>query len=156
MSDIGDKLERMIPKSINDIIRLNRDEASLRVLGDLDIYNLARIESVASVKARAKSHEIENWYIVQLHIVPINQDITFMVGYRRGEVFNTSGVVAIDVEAGVVRTQNSVYLLGDRGVGELDGADDINLRLHVCAYLHTCSFAGKSLGHILGVLDVFY
>ncbi len=156
MSDIGDKLGRMIPKSLNDILTLNRDEASLRVLNDLDIYNLARIESVAQVKARAKSHEISNWHIVRLHIVPLNQDITFMVGYRCGEVFNTSGVVAIDIEAGVVRTQNSVYMLGERGVGELDGADDVNLRLHICHYLHTCTFAGQSVGKIFGVLDIFY
>lgn len=150
------KLRDLMPKSIDDIICTHRDEGALRVLNDFEIYNLGKIDSVASIKARAKDGEIDNWYIIRLDLFTSGRDITFMVGNRNGYVFNTSGVVAIDVDAGVVRTQNSTYLLGERGIGELDRDQDLDLRLHICHYLHTCSLSGHSIGQIFGVLNVGY
>ena len=148
MREIGEVLKDAIPANIDKILTVRRDEGKLRVLSNMEIYNLGRVESVDEVIAQAKEGEIEDWFIIRLDLLNLNRDITFMIGYRDGHVFNTSGVVAIDPEAGVVRTQNSVYRVGDRGVGEPDEL----LRLHVCHYLHTCGAAGR----LFGVLNVFY
>ena len=150
MASESGTIEDHIPKSLDEIIRLRRESFSLRQSSLDEIASLpATIESDhAAIQAT-----IDNWYLICLaysKTVDTAPQLThFLLGINRETdcAWMTSAVNAIDQDSSVVRTSNSLYGLGSKGVGH----PDLNLILHVCHTLHKWG-----LGKQLGVLEVFY
>ncbi|VVC82475.1 hypothetical protein [Sideroxydans sp. CL21] len=144
MNGLAKAFKTAVPESIDSIITLHRENASLSVLDDAHI---AFIPNVAMDRQMSVKGMIEGWYVVRLDIPSKLFIADIMFGYKNGRVFRTSPVVAISPEAGLVVTRNSVYKLGTKGESE----PDLALRLHVCNFLHSIN-----LGEFFGVLHVFY
>ena len=149
MSDIGTTLEKLIPKSLDEIIRNHRDDISLRLSTSEDFAALspmvASIEQQKSVRAT-----INEWRIVCFVIRPeLGTNFLVLTGFNQemGCVWNTSHIVSIDFENHLVLTKNSLYRLGSKGEGEPDS----HIIMHICAFLHSWG-----AGPYLGVLNVFY
>ncbi len=144
-------IEEHIPKTLDEVIRLRRESFSLRLSSPDELVAL----SAETLEDRdiAIQATIDNWHLICLtytkaaNMAP--QLTHFLLGVNREAdcAWMTSAVNAIDLEKGVVRTNNSLYGLGPKG----EGHPDLNLILHVCHTLHKWG-----IGKQLGVLEVVY
>lgn len=64
-----------------------------------------------------------------------------------GQCWTTSTVKGIDIHAGLIQTENSVY----RVVGPRNPKPDRHLLIHICVWLNQLG-----VGHYLGVPEFFY
>jgi hypothetical protein len=150
---IRDALARMIPRSLDDIVRKHRDLVQI---------GLATAEEIAvRTKRVGLGHSrdtIESWRIVAFRLLDrqseAGADRTFnsrlsllgrAVGMRCPWV--TSEIVGVDVEGKLVRTRNSLYRLGTPGIGEPPDHDLICL----CAMTHSWG-----VGEYIGAPGLFY
>lgn len=130
VNDLAKAVSEITPKSIDDIIKLNRDMASLSLLSNDEIVALPSLCTVTG--QRPANGQIDGWYVVKM--IHKNSELKFVIGYKKGNVFNTSRIDAFetDGDSGVLITANSMYRLGKQGVGE----PELGLLLHVCHFLH--------------------
>jgi len=130
----------LMPKSLGDIIRLNRDLAELRLAKTAEIDSLVGpVDIPAGVK-----DEIGNWRLVSLIDKTNHTAQVLLVGdsQARKHPAITSPVLRIDFAKGIVLTRSqSIYKLGTRGLGE-PPEDDL---LCLCAALHRWG-SGIALG----------
>ena len=135
-----------IPKSLDDIIRANRDECCLSLSTSKDLDQIPMIaEAVAQKQIKAT---LNNWRFVCLEA---NQKKShFLTGVHEAQncAWGTSIIVAMDLEHGLALTRSgNIYKLGTRGEGE----PEIDILLHICFQLHNWG-----VGELLGVPHVFY
>jgi hypothetical protein len=146
--DVTDILSAMVPTSLDNIIRANRDKFDLALANDEQLAHLSKPVDVNSLIKR----EFTDWRFIALTAdVPERgfwMERVFLVGRQSHHKFVTSPVVAIDRGHHLVRTQNSVYrLAGDPGIGE----PDESMLIMVCA-----TFNSWGWGPLLGVPAFFF
>ena len=136
----------LMPKSLSDIIRLNRDLAELRLSKTAEIDSLVgKVDTPSGIK-----DEIDNWRLVSLVDKTNHTTQVLLIGDStlRNHPAITSPVLRIDFAKGIVLTRSqSVYKLGNRGLGE-PPEDDL---LCLCAALHRWGS-----GNALGVPNISY
>lgn len=114
--DLVATIEDLIPKSLDDIIRINRDQARLYPTTDDEIMDLH-----AEVSPGTPKEVIDDWRFISLYIVPSNLVQVMLLGDKRcnGHARITSVVRRIDLDRGfVVTNSRSLYQLGKKGHGQ--------------------------------------
>ncbi len=137
MTNIQQVIAEMIPSSLDDIVRLNRDQVQIG-LATLD--ELTTLEG--AIEPGPTLNTIDEWRVVairQLGAPPMLSLLGHVVG--TSIVRMTSEIAVLDVARGLCRTRNSLYRLGFPGTGEPPREDIIC----VCAVLHQWGF-GKTIG----------
>lgn len=142
---IEEQLEKLVPKSLDDVVRKNRDQLRLAIASQDELGALA-----ADISATNGRHTIIRWQFVVMHVTtnrgPATSLRLFGWAEEVRESWSTSNVTGIDLTNGLVRTANSVYRIS--GPRAMD--DELDL-LHVCASLHSWG-----LGEYFGVPHIFY
>lgn len=136
-------ISSQIPTSLDSIVRQNRDRAQIELATSWEITRLAGV-----VERRPPKRVLAEWRVVAIRYG--DQSSFHVLGRvsESAESIITSWITAIDLDAGLVRTANSVYgVIG----GPADGQPDLEQVLHMAAWLN-----GTPLGQIIGVADVYY
>jgi hypothetical protein len=143
---IEQAVEKLIPKSLDDVIRQNRDKFRLALATEDE---LAKLES--NVPDSTVRYTLTDWQVVMLHATL--EDGAKIASPRlvgsvveTGESWITSHVISIDARKSLVKTRNSFY----RVVGPRVGEEKLDL-LNICIALHQWG-----LGTYLGVPEFFY
>lgn len=136
-------LEDLTPKSLDDIVRKNRQSCSIHLTADEDLAALTR--SIIADESDIKD-EIDDWRVVCYHRTPeLGGKAHLLIGHalRANCSWVTSSISAIDPGAGLATTRSgSIYRLhGPRG--EYEPPTDHLMCL--CALLHTWG-SGSTLG----------
>ena len=139
---VGEKLQALIPTSIDDVIRLNKDKASLRFSTKEDLEALA-----GEILPSGRAVPIAFWNFVTL--ASSERQHVFLFGWNNDEgcTWNTSPVQAFDSRAGLIVTRSgSIY-----GLASPQGAEqDLDL-VHLCVYLRK-----TGAGDFYGIPPFFY
>lgn len=139
-------LEALFPKSIDEIIKMHRDECSIRLSSDADFEKLESMVSSMSVQKPIRA-TIDEWRIIC--VLDKDRKFLFLTGIHRAEgyPFMTSDIVSVDFASNLVLTKNSLYQLGGKGEGE----PERDILLHICTTLHRWG-----VGEYFGILHIFY
>lgn len=142
-SNLAAGIEAMIPKSLDDIIRKNRELVQLRLANDSDI---AKLE--VEILETHPLYVLDNWNLIAFDVQGVTA-VRLIGDVRNGnEPRITSHIVAIDIERQLLKTNSgNLYQMGSRNEGEPD-TDQLYL---ICAYMHQ-----MGIGHELGVPHFFY
>lgn len=139
-------IDVLIPKTLNDVIRKNRELVELCLSTDEEIRALnGEIRNVELVKGI-----IDDWRLVSLRAKRSGSGQMVLVGHSRTEnaPWLTSAIVRIDPTQNYILTKSgSLYELGSQGNGEPPRLQLI----HICATLHRWGS-----GELLGVPHFFY
>lgn len=140
-------LQELIPKSLDDIIRANRDQCRLALATDTELAELA--ELATEIPEGPVRHTLTAWQIIVVHLGGEQAtNVALLIGTvtGSGESWLTSRVLGVDLDRGLVRTANSLYRVqGSRGTEA-----DLDL-IHVCATLNIWG-----LGPYFAVPEFFY
>lgn len=143
---IEQAVEKLIPKSLDDVITKNREKFRLALATEDE---LAKLES--NVPDSTVRYTLTDWQVVMLHATL--EDGAKIASPRlvgsvveTGESWIPSHVISIDTGKSLVKTRNSFY----RVVGPRVGEEKLDL-LNICIALHQWG-----LGTYLGVPDFFY
>lgn len=137
---LAQHIANLIPKSLDHIIRIRRDQLRLYESTDEELAALH-----GSVKRSSPTGVISRWSFITLYFVETDWPAVYLVGYNAAErsSWMTSMVVAIDGDA--VRTKSgSLYLLE----GERSTTFDLP---YICATLHRWG-----VGKMFGVPEFFF
>lgn len=140
-------VKELIPKSLDEIIRSNRDKCSLSLSTSDALDKLPMIVEVV------ENQKTVSAYLNRWRFVCLNSNGTkshFLTGIHEAQncVWATSVIVAIDLEHGLALTRSgSIYQLGTKGEGE----PEPDILLHICAQFHNWG-----IGKMLGVPHIFY
>jgi len=140
MESITRQLEQIEPKSLDDIIRTNRDMVKAYLSTDVEIEALKRPIPIAFVRG-----ELFDWAFITFFMTENELPMIYLTGFNRAErsSWMTSLVVAIEGDV-VATTSGSVY--------KLKGGKSDKLDLHhICATLN-----GWGVGQKLGVPQFFF
>jgi len=136
---VAEQIMDLIPKSIDDIIRLNRDKASLRFVTLEDLEPLA-----SEIPPSVRAVPISIWNLVTLTMHgDIPERHVLLLGRNDNEncTWCTSPVQCLDAKAGLLVTRSgTIYSLA----GERATEEDLDL-MHLCVYLRK-SGAGDAFG----------
>ncbi len=137
-------LEAMIPKSLDDIVRKNREQARIHLATSEQLSNL--MTSLPSADTYAT---IDDWRFISLSAPEAGIYRIRLLGSlaHNGDAWFTSVVRQIDIEQGLVMTQNNYYKLGEKGEGE----PPFEQLACICSALHA-----QGAGEYLGVPPFFY
>ena len=143
---LDEQLKRLLPQSLNEVITINREIASLRLATADDI---AALQCDITADPLSPKGTISGWAFIALelrnrHEVGVS---VFLTGYSETESSNwmTSRVLGFDEKRGIVTTNSgSVYVL--RG----DSTTRVDI-YHVCAMLNSWG-----LGRHLGIAPFFF
>jgi hypothetical protein len=140
-----EQLKRLLPQSLDDIVRENRDQLRLALATEEELSNLKTALTSASVR-----HTLTTWNVLMLHATTASGQVSSprLVGrvVDSGESWITSHVVGFDFAQGLVQTKSSFY----RIIGLRADEKDTDL-LQICAALHEWG-----LGRRFGVPHIFY
>lgn len=140
-----EQLKRLLPQSLDDIVRENRDQLRLALATEEELSNLKTALTSASVR-----HTLTTWNVLMLHATTASGQVSSprLVGkvHESGESWITSHVLGIDFEIGLVKTKSSYY----RITGPRAAESETDL-LRICAALHEWG-----LGRRFGVPHIFY
>lgn len=137
---LADAIARLIPESLDQILRVNRDRARLYESTPEELAALQR-----PVERGFPKGVISNWCFITFLIVETNEPMVNLVGYNAEErsSWMTSLVVGIDGDA-VETKSGSLYLL--------DGPRSTEFDLpFICATLNSWG-----LGQMFGVQKFFF
>ena len=143
-SELSTALEAMIPKSLNDIIRKNRELVQLRLANETDTTKLQ-----AEIIETHPLYVLDSWNLIAFER-PGAATTVHLIGDVRGgsEPRITSLVRAIDMKRQMLTTNSgNLYRMGSRN----DGEPNTEKLYLICAYLHQWG-----IGHELGVPHFFY
>lgn len=142
---VEEQLKQLLPSSLDDIVRENRDKLRLALATEEELKNLHTILSQTSFR-----HSLTRWNILMLHVTEGHRTVSSprLIGKlsESGESWMSSHVLSIDAEHGLVQTRNSVY----RIIGPRAEEKDLDL-LRICGSLHEWG-----LGQRFGVPPIFY
>ena len=135
-------LKSMVPSSLDDVIRKNRDKVCAYVSTDEELRVLR-----GPVPIRRAKGEISNWNFVSFHFVEKQDTCVYLVGFNAAESSSWMTSMVMAVGDGVVATASgSLYLLA----GEKGSNDDLDLPF-ICATLNAWG-----LGPHLGIPAFFF
>lgn len=130
-ADVKAPLDLLIPKTLDDIIRQNRNKAEIRLASDEE-----KNAPFASIQPAPIKNQIEDWYFISLFPKPSNSSQVMLLGYIPDSRYPwiTSTVEGIDLEHGLVITKSGPYymLKGSEGVGE----PPLDLLTSICSAMH--------------------
>lgn len=110
------KLDNLIPKSLDDIIRKNREYCQLRHATEADLTPI-----LGAVKPAYPKLVITSWHLVTAAI-STGECKTVLLGEicdGSGNTWITSKIVKLDLESGYLQTNSgSLYLMAEKGIGE--------------------------------------
>lgn len=139
----------LIPKNIDDIIRVNRDRLRLAFATEVELDGLE--QPLPGPSPGAVRHRLQDWNILVIHqtIGESRKSLPVLLGHvvETGECWVTSAVTAIDSHTGLVRTANSLYGI----VGHRNPTPDSHLLMHICVWLNQ-----RGIGPYYGVPGFFY
>lgn len=139
-------IDDLIPKTLDDIIRKNRELMELGLSTPDEIRALqAEVQQGLPIKDM-----IDDWHLISLRSKQSGDVKILLLGQSQKEniAWMTSLIVRIDLTQSVIVTQSgSLYGLGSQGAGEPSRGQLI----HVCATLHKWGS-----GEFLGVPHFFY
>jgi hypothetical protein len=142
-------LQALIPKDLDDIIRANREECRLAFATDEERHALER--EFPSAAVGPVRHTLTEWNVLMIHVTVDGsvRSIPKLLGnvQETGQCWLTSTVTAVDSQAGLIRTKNSVY----RVAGPRSAEPDMHLLMHVCVWLNQ-----QGVGRHFGVPGFFY
>jgi len=145
MDSITATLQKLIPTSLDDIVRAHRDECQLALATDEEMTRLATsIKSDEHVK-----HVLSHWQIIVMHLTirDESQISPRLVGrLPDGGSWITSHVLAVDRQTGLVQTANSFYRVVDDPTSE----NELDL-IFICVALNNWG-----IGQYLGVPDFIF
>lgn len=102
-------------RALDALVTRNRDKARLRIANDMDILALHAVLTPGPVAGW-----LLDWHLICLDVIDESPVITrpFLVGIREDSGLErmTSFVLGIDLDRGLVQTENSLYALGNRSV----------------------------------------
>lgn len=145
---VTQQLEKLIPQSLDDVIRANRDKCRLALATDDEMTTL---ETGCSGSAMGSvRHTLTHWQVVMIHVSlgdGTRSSSPRLAGrvQETGQSWITSHVIGIDSDRGFVQTTNSTY----RVIGSRVAEKELDL-LHICASLNYWG-----LGAYLGVPEFF-
>lgn len=140
---LNEKLDALIPKGLDDIIRRNREHCQIRHATEDDLAPL-----LGEVPQAHPKLVITNWHLVSIAIkdeykVVLLGDIADGSGYT----WITSKVVKLDLASGYLRTaSDSLYRMAEKGEGE-PSFEQLAL---LCAYFNRGGY-----GAFFGVPEYF-
>lgn len=140
-------LKQIVPSSLDDIVRIHRDELTVRLSTAEDLAELPSMVSVPNdqIQVRATIHE---WRIICLdHNAAGKKHILTDYIETTNSVWGTSMLISADLDKNLILTENSVYRLGTKGNGE----PTTDLLLHICYLFHSWCFGAR-----YGVPEIFY
>jgi hypothetical protein len=146
MDKLTQQISALIPKSLDDIIRKNRELVELRSATEADILPL----EMPIPGPYYPKDTINDWHLIGLCEKHSNWVQVLLLGYSTSQhcPWITSPVMSIDREQNFVRTRSgSLYVLGNRAHGE----PPMDQLIHVCAALHMWGS-----GTFLGAPEFFY
>lgn len=137
----------LIPENLDEIVRANRDKFRLAFATEDELKSLKRdIPSGGPVR-----HTLDGWNVLMMHATAGGkvQSVPKLLGSVEGtgQCWITSTIKAIDLDTGLVQTENSLY----RVAGARSFEPSVHLLLHVCVYLNQCG-----AGRYLGIPEFFY
>jgi len=138
-------VEALIPQSLDNIIRSNRDKAQLRLTTDEEIFTLHQVITPGEPK-----DVLDDWNLITLYQPDLDFSQTFLLGdiRRNGHQRITSTVTGIDLDKQLIVTKSgSLYQLGT----PKNGDPDVNQLYMVCSAFHDWG-----IGKMLGVPHFFY
>lgn len=140
-------LQDLVPQSLDEIVRANRDRFRLAFATAEEMKSLERdIPSVGPVR-----HTLEGWNVLMMHATAGGkvQSVPKLLGSVEGtgQCWITSTIKALDLDIGLVQTENSLY----RVAGARSSEPPVHLLIHVCVYLNQCG-----AGRYLGVPEFYY
>lgn len=141
-------LDDLIPKSVDDIVRANRDKCRLAWATEDELKGLACDLRQALGSPR---HILRDWNILMIHAMQgkVLRSVPRLLGVvsETGQPWITSAVRGFDSKAGLIQTENSLY-----GVdGPRASEPDTHTLIHVCVWLNQ-----YGCGPYLGVPAFFY
>jgi hypothetical protein len=137
---LEEQLKQLLPKSLDDIIRTNRDKVQLYFSRDDEIEALRRPLLDGQIKA-----QVSDWAFITLHFSESQDSLTYLVGFNQTAHCGWMTSFVTGIGHGMVTTKSgSIY--------ELVGAStqDVDL-VHICATLHKWG-----VGQSLVVPHIFY
>ena len=145
---LREALEKIIPKSLDDVVRRNRDKMRI---GRATLEEIAR--RMAAVEPEDPRDTLEEWRIIAFRTEApfglFGDGMLLLLGYatEARASWITSEIQRIDFDRRLVRTRNSVYRLGTPGQGE-PPTEDLAV---LCAVLHEWG-----VGDLLGAPHFFF
>jgi hypothetical protein len=143
---VEEQLQVLIPKNLDDIIRVHRDRLSLRISTEEDLQPLA-----SRIPPSPAAVPITRWNFITLDAdtVPARRQVVYLFGWNdhQNQTWNTSQVRRFDAAAGLVvtRSGNTYRTAGPRGT-----ETDLDL-LHICVFLRE-----TGVGDYFGIPPFFY
>lgn len=140
-----EKLDDLIPKGLDDIIRKNREHCQIRHATEVDLAPI-----LGEVPQAHPKLVITNWHLVSIAIkdeykVVLLGDIADGSGYT----WITSAITRIDLKSKYLMTKSgSLYLMADKD----DGSPSFEQLALLCAYLRK---GGAEVGEFLGIPEFF-
>lgn len=140
-------LQQVVPVSLDDIVRLRRDELTVRLSTAEDLAELPSMVSMLNEQIQIRA-TINEWRVVCLDLHAAGKK-HILTGYNETtqSVWGTSMLVSADFEKNLILTEGSVYRLGAKGNGE----PTTDLLLHICYLFHQWGFGTR-----FGVPEIFY
>jgi hypothetical protein len=139
-------IQALIPQSLDDIIRINREHVQLRLATDEEVFDLHKVITPGEPK-----DVIDEWNLIALCQPELDTTFVFLLGdiRRNGHQRITSDVTGIDLDKQLLITKSgSLYQLGSP---KKNGDPDQHQLMCICAAFH-----GWGFGHRLGVPHFFY
>lgn len=139
-------LEQLNDLSIDSLITKQRDHYALRLADAVDIADLKN----HSVGDGVVKQELTEWFLFVFSNVPAGHDLIILAGTSAddGTEWCTSPVVAINLEAGYVRTRSgSLYKIS----GPATSKPSLRQLMHISG-----TFAFWGIADYLGMPAVFY
>lgn len=138
------KLEAMIPRGLDDIIRKNREHCQIRHATDADLSPL-----LGEVPAAYPKLVITNWHLVSIEAAGEYKVVLLGdICDGSGNTWITSKITRLDLQSGYLRTASgSLYMMATKGEGE-PTFEQLAL---LCVYFNRSDY-----GRYFGVPEFFY
>jgi hypothetical protein len=140
MNTIENALEHLLPGTLDEVIRADRDKAQLYFSTDSELAALC-----SHVPLGPATGQISNWAFITFHVAVTQESFVYLVGFNKAEnsSWMTSFVTGID-DRKVTTKSGSLY--------ELVGYSTIDVDLeYICATLNLWG-----LGPRLGVPPIYF
>jgi hypothetical protein len=137
------KLEELIPKSIDEIIRKNRDKLCLELVNRDELTLIHRDLPITNFKG-----SLSGVCIYRRRILINGLSSIAAVGWVENRLRHTSSIVAYDPKTNVILTHSgSHYVINDF----IEGEPDFSILTFICVMLHH-----EGVGDYFGVPPFFY
>lgn len=142
-NSFNELIESQIPKSLDDIVRLNRDKLRLELATDKDLKELESPLVITNLKGVLTFGFIYKW------VDPATgNSLFFMIGHINGEVRHTSNLISWDPDSQAILTSSGSHYVLEKFV---DPTSYPELLLGICAWTHRIA-----LGSFFGMPEWFF